>query len=98
MEFVQIIEFETDRIEEMDRWVDEWAGRHEGELLATSSLNCADRDRPNRYYQIVRFRSAGDAEKNNDLPATQEIAQFMRKIATGEPRFVNLDLRRDMTP
>jgi hypothetical protein len=97
MAFIQIIEFQTDAIDEMRRLDVEWSERAKSEgATAQRGILCADRDHPRRYLQIVFFESAEDAEKNSNLPVTQEFAGRMMALGDGEPTFYNLDVVEDV--
>jgi hypothetical protein len=53
MGFVQIIEFRTDKIDEMRKLDAEW-DQHAGEgTTARRGVLCEDRDNPGRYFQVV---------------------------------------------
>lgn len=92
MAFVQTIEFETSRIDEVRQLEDEWVAATEGKRTATRSMLCADRDRPGTCVLVVEFPSYEAAMQNSALPETQRIAEQMQKLATGEPTFRNLDV------
>ncbi len=96
MGFIQIVEFRTDKIDEMRALDHEWAerGKTEG-ATARRGILCADLDDPGRYLQIVFFDSAESAEENSTLPLTNEMAAKMMAVASGEPRFHNLDVVED---
>ena len=97
MAFIQIIEFETDRIDEMRTLDGEWRDRAKDEgATAQRGILCADRDHAKRYFQIVFFDSFEDAEKNSGLPVTQEFAARMAAIGSGEPTFHNLDVVEEL--
>jgi hypothetical protein len=91
--FIQIIEFRTDKIDEMRKLDDEWSERAKSQgATAQRGILCADRDDAGRYFQIVFFDSAEDAEKNSALPVTQEFAGKMMALGNGDPTFRNLDV------
>jgi hypothetical protein len=96
MPFVQIIEFESSRIDEMQALDAEW-GKEAAKVGATArrAILTADRDRPNHFLQVVFFDSYEDAMRNSELPFTQEMAQKMGALADGEPTFHNLEILSD---
>lgn len=97
MAFIQIIEFRTDKIDEMRKLDGEWKERAESEgTTPRRGVLCADRDDSGRYLQIVFFDSFEDAEKNSNLPITQEFAGKMMALGKGEPTFHNLDVVQDV--
>jgi quinol monooxygenase YgiN len=92
MKFVQLIEFQTSRMDEMDAIEEKWLAATEGKRTLISERKTRDRDRPNTYILIAEFPSYEAAMKNNDLPETKEIAEQMMKLAESEPIFRNLDV------
>lgn len=98
MTFVQIIEYETDRIDELNRAFDEWMSATEGKRTVMHELHTQDRDNPSHYVDIVEFPSYDKAMENNGLPETGRIADQMRELCTSEPRFVNLEVAREVPP
>jgi hypothetical protein len=94
--FVQIIEFNTSRAEELDSLFDEWLERTEGKRTATRGVQARDRDRPNTYVQIVEFPSYEEAMANSELPETAEVAARLAELCDGPPTFRNLDVARKM--
>jgi hypothetical protein len=94
--FIQIIEFRTDKLEEMRKLDGEWGERARSQgATAQRGILCADRDDAGRYFQIVFFESAEDAAKNSALPVTQEFAGKMMALGKGEPTFYDLDVVDD---
>lgn len=96
MPFVQLIEFETTRIDEMRAVGDEWEAAAGDDRRATRRLMCQDRDNPNRYCNIVFFDSYEAAMENSNLPVTQEFSQKMMALADGPATFHNLDVLQDV--
>jgi hypothetical protein len=89
--FVQVIEFRTSRIDEMQDLVEELrAGAGTGSALR--GMVTKDRDRPGWYLNIVEFDSYEAAMSNS---ARSEVSAFAARMATlcdEPPRFYNLDL------
>lgn len=94
MTFVQIIEFQTGRIEELDALLDEWLVKTEGMRTSMRSTQASDRDRPGTYVQIVEFHSYEQAMENSNRPETSELAAGMAALCDGPPVFRNLDVLR----
>ena len=95
--FIQIIEYSTDRPNEVDALMDEWVAATEGKRTVTHDLHTRDRDRPGTYVDIVEFPSYEQAMRNSSLPETQRVAAKMRELCDSDPRFLNLDVLRDET-
>jgi quinol monooxygenase YgiN len=90
--FVQIIEFRTSRIEEIEKLGT--PSRSEGSTPATfrGVTVTADRDRPGTYYTIVEFESYETAMENSARPETSEFAAKFAALCDGPPVFRNLDV------
>ncbi len=98
MPFVQLIEFQTDRIDEFNALIDEWLKASDGWRAPTRATVTADRDRPGTYLQIVEFPSYEEAMENSNRPETGEFAQRVAALCKGDQVFRNLDVvrREDM--
>ena len=94
MRFIQIFEFTTTRIDEIEALMDKWVAQSEGRRKVDRSVLTADRDRPQTYVQIVEFPSYEGAMQNSALPETAEFAQRLAELCEEPPRFRNLDLVR----
>jgi quinol monooxygenase YgiN len=89
--FVQIIEYQTDRIEEMRQLGDEMQASGQAPRFTTLVVT-KDRDRPDTYLTIVEFPSYEAAMENNNDPETQKFAAQMGALASAPPKFYNLDV------
>ncbi|WP_037606307.1 hypothetical protein [Streptacidiphilus rugosus] len=92
MAFVQIIEYTTSRIDELNALLDDWVERNAGNPLATRAMQTRDRDRENVYLNIVEFPSYEVAMANSDRPETAQFAAQVAALCDGPPVFRNLDL------
>jgi len=90
--FIQIIEFQTRRIDEFESLVADWLKKSEGWRTSTRSIRTKDRDRPNTFVQIVEFPSYEKALDNSNNPATAEFAEQLAKLCDAPPSFRNLDV------
>jgi hypothetical protein len=90
--FVQIIEFKTSRIEDIEELGR--PSRTEGSTTPTFGriLATADRDRSGTYLTIVEFESYESAMENSSRPETSEFAAKMAALCDGPPVFRNLDV------
>jgi hypothetical protein len=94
MKFVQIIDFETERIDEMR----ELAHETEQRLADRSGgpvrrLVLKDRGRPNRYLVMIEFDSYEEAMRNSDYPETTKFAEQMAALCTRPPSFTDCDVQ-----
>ncbi|PJE99626.1 hypothetical protein CUT44_03745 [Streptomyces carminius] len=92
MTFVQLIEYETTRDEEMTGLWDEWLRATEGKRTLSREMHGKDRDRPTHYVDIVEFPSYEEAMRNSELPETRSISERIRGLCEEDPRFVNLEV------
>jgi hypothetical protein len=95
MTFLQIIDLETSRPDDMDKLYDEWLAATEGKRTLTHERHTQDRDNPKHFVDIAEFPSYEQAMRNNDLPETRAIAERMKALCDSGPRFVNLDVLRE---
>lgn len=92
--FVQIIELQTSRFEEIDALHETWLAETEGARTTISETVVRDRNVPGRYLVIVEFPSYEAAQVNNDLPATGRFAEGLGPLLDAPPAFHDLDLVR----
>ena len=93
MSFIQIIEYETDRPDEVRKLGEaQWrkmSSTQDGFRLSMTS----DRDHPNRYVTIVEFPSYEAAMANSQRPETNEFANQLAALCTKDPDYRNLDVQ-----
>lgn len=91
--FVQIIEFQTSRIEEVEAMGR--PARTGGDTPATFGrvTATADRDGPGTYLMVVEFDSYESAMENSKRPETSDFAAKMAALCDGPPTFRNLDVQ-----
>ena len=91
--FVQIIEFKTSRVEELQALADEMeSGPGPGAALRGTVTQ--DRDRPGWYFNIVEFDSYESAMSNSNRPEVGAFAARMAALCEEPPRFYNLDVKQ----
>ncbi|HEY0815039.1 MAG TPA: DUF1059 domain-containing protein [Pseudonocardia sp.] len=95
--FIQLIDFRTSRIDEVDATTEQWAGAIGAARSARWVITGADREHTNNYVQIVEFPSHEAAMANSDHQATGEFADRLHKLCDGDPTFRNLDIRAATT-
>lgn len=94
MTFIQVIEYRTNRIDDLNAALDVWLAKTEGKRSATRSTQSQDRDNPGTYVNIVEFPSYEAAMENSNHPETGEFAAAMAALCDGPPTFRNLDVTR----
>ncbi|KAA0931650.1 DUF1330 domain-containing protein [Streptomyces apricus] len=94
MRFVQIIDFETQHIDEIRDLVQE-AAEHSGGRGGgpTHRMVLQDRNTPDRYLVVIEFASHDDAVRNSEDPATTRMAERVAALCTRPPRFTDCDVR-----
>lgn len=90
--FVQLIEFHTQRIDDVQAVTGQWAEAIGLDRAARWEIAGADQDRANAYVQIVAFPDHDAAMANSNHPATTEFADKLRKLCDADPTFRNLDV------
>jgi hypothetical protein len=97
--FVQIIEYQTSRIDEVVAIGSEFRERMMAEAQSgprpLGGTVTADRDRPGTYLSIIVFESHEAAMQNSNRPEVQDFANRMAQLTDGPPRFYNLDVVDD---
>jgi hypothetical protein len=97
MSYIQVIEFQTSRVNEFDALLEQWLVTSKDWRTATRSVRTKDRDRPNTYVQIVEFPSFEKAQENSNRPETGEFAASLAKLCDAPPTFLNLDVLQEET-
>ncbi|GAA0304815.1 hypothetical protein GCM10010302_49290 [Streptomyces polychromogenes] len=95
MTFVQVIDYETKRFDEMNALIDRYAEQTSGKRTVTHTMIGQDRDSRTHYVDLVEFPSYEEAMKNSHLPETDRMFQEMVALCEGMPKFMNLDVVRD---
>ena len=95
MAFIQIIEYKTSRIDELNAALDGWLEKTKGKRAASRGTQSRDRDAADTYVQIIEFPSYDAAMANSNLPETGEFAAQLAKLCDGPPTFRNLDVLRE---
>jgi hypothetical protein len=94
VKFAQIIDFETDRMDEMResmRQFEQQAASEDRDVKPTRRMLLQDRDRPNHYLVVVEFDSYEEAMKNSERADTTALAEKMGAMTTSR-KFVNCDV------
>jgi hypothetical protein len=92
MSFVQIMQLQTSKADELRAAADEWDKATEGKRTVQRSVICRDRDEPGRHFIVVFFDSYEDAMRNSELPETDAMAKKTVALSDSPPIFYNLDV------
>jgi quinol monooxygenase YgiN len=93
MPFIQIIEYQTTRMEEVEalgKKFREDSAKATGNARPLRGTVTADQDRAGNYLSIVEFESADAAMEASSRPETQEFFGRLTELMDGPPRFYNL--------
>ncbi|WP_151478430.1 DUF1330 domain-containing protein [Streptomyces albicerus] len=95
MKFVQIIDFETERMDEMRELIQEAEKRAAGRSGGgpTHRMVLQDRNRSDRYLVVIEFESYEDAMRNSNDPETTKMAEKLAALCTRPPSFTDCDVR-----
>ncbi len=93
MSFIQVIEYETDRPDEILKLGEARRGTMPSTQEGFRLFMTSDRDNPNRYVTIVEFPSYEAAMANSRRPETTEFANQMAALCTKGPDYRNLDVQ-----
>ena len=92
MEFIQIIELRTSKVDELRAMQREWEKKTEGKRTLRRSIISRDRNDPNRYLVFAFFDSYESAMANSNLPETTEFGLSQTALLDGPPVFTDLDV------
>ena len=95
MAFVQIIECETSKIDDVKRLTSEWEEATQGKRTARRAVLGHDPERSEHFYEMVFFDSSDEAARNSELPETQEFARKLTDLLGREPTFRNIEVIED---
>ena len=98
--FIQIIEFQTSQLDEVEALGREIRDRLDDGRPSSPKRGtiAADRDRPGYYLNIVEFDSHEAAMENSCRPEVGEFAARLAKLCDSPPKFYNLDVREVWQP
>jgi hypothetical protein len=98
--FIQIIEMQTSRFDEVEALGNEIRGRLDDGRPSSPrrSTITEDRDRPGVYVNIVEFDSLEAAMENSSRPEVNDFAARLAKLCDAPPKFYNLDVREIWEP
>ena len=94
MKFAQIIDFQTERMDEMlelMREFEQQAASEDRDVKPTHRMVLQDRDRPDHYLVVVEFDSYEEAMKNSERSDTTALSEKMGAM-TSTRNFINCDV------
>jgi hypothetical protein len=92
---IQLIEYWTDRFDEVDSLLTDWVTDSQGQRTATRTRVGQDRHDPQHYIEVLEFNSVEDAELNSQLPVTDAVHQRFVPLCSRGPFFTDLLIHRD---
>ncbi|NUP50134.1 MAG: hypothetical protein HOW97_22910 [Catenulispora sp.] len=94
MKFVQIIDFQTEHMDEMREAMRQWeqqAATEDRDVKPTHRMVLQDRDHPNHYLVVVEFNSYEEAMKNSARDDTTALSEKLGAL-TSTRDFINCDV------
>jgi len=95
MEFIQIIECRTSKLDELTALEDEWERATEGKRTLRRSIIARDRNDPERHLVLAFFDSYESAMVNSNLPETGEFGRKQSELLDAPMVFTDLDVVDD---
>lgn len=95
MAFIQLIEYETSKPDDVRRVTKEWEQATEGKRKANRIVVGKHHDEEKRYCEMVFFDSYDEAMENSELPETKEYAEKIKALFDGQPTYFNIDIIED---
>ena len=96
MSFIQIVDYETDKAQQIDQQMRESMNATGGPMSFTRLEHTQDRDNPRHYMTIVEFPSYEAAMANSQRPETSAMAEQLKAMCTKGPTFTNLEVKMDL--
>lgn len=93
MTFIQVIEYDSSRPEEVDKLMGEWQAATSGEAMGfRRAMHSHTHGKSGHFVDVVEFDSYEAAMANSARPETGAMAARMRALCDGEPRYLDLDV------
>jgi quinol monooxygenase YgiN len=90
--FIQIIELQTSKIDEVDALAEQLKKEGGKAFLARRATTTEDRDNRGHYCVIVEFDSYEEAMKNSESELINTFSEKLGALVDGPPSFRNLDV------
>lgn len=95
MKFIQLIDYKTTRVDEVQALLTRWIEATAGVCTATRTIVGHDRDDVTHFIEVLQFPSYEEAMRNSSLPETNKIHEEFTGLCVEDPKFINLDVIRD---
>lgn len=96
MSFIQIIDYETDRADEIDAAMRNAIAQMPDMGNVLRLEHTRDHDNPRHFMTIVEFPSYELAMENNNRPETDQMARELASMCTKGPEYRNLDVQMEL--
>ncbi|MDG4859537.1 hypothetical protein P8605_15490 [Streptomyces sp. T-3] len=93
MKFAQIIELETDRMDEMRALIEQFEKTSMGKDRPSHRTVLQDRAKSSRFLVIIEFDSYEKAMRNSSDPEVGKLSEQLAALATKKPVFTDCDIR-----
>jgi hypothetical protein len=95
VQFIQLIEMRTTRVDEIQALEDEWEKATEGKRTLRRAIVTRDRNDPQRYVVLAFFDDYESAMLNSNLPETADFGQKQQALLDAPMVFTDLDVIED---
>jgi len=95
MKFIQIIDYKTNRVDEVQALLTRWIEATDGIRTATRTTVGRDQNDATRFIEILQFPTYEEAMRNSDLLETRKVHEEFTNLCVEGPKFINLDVIRD---
>jgi hypothetical protein len=95
MQFIQVMDCQTSKYDDLAALEDEWRQATEGKRTLRRSIVARDRDDPTRYFILAFFDDYDSAMVNSELPETAAFGEKQQAVLDRPMIFTNLDVIED---
>lgn len=97
MKFIQLIDYKTTHVDEVQALLTRWIEATGGIRTATRTTVGRDRNDATHFIEILQFPSYEEAMRNSNLLETNKVHEEFTNLCVEDPKYVNLDVLRDET-
>jgi len=97
MEFIQIIDIHSSKVDELSKLEEEWRKATEGKRTLKRSILTRDRNDPEHYLLFAFFDDYDSAMRNSNLPETGAFGEKQAALLDQPPTFIDLDVLEDQS-
>ena len=95
MGYVQILDFETKHVKDVESLLSEWRRGTDGDRTVQHEIVARDNNRPEHYVAILQFSLRDAAQRNEKLAESDRFADRMAELCYGTVDFTYYEVIRD---